>query len=54
MAGYALGCSHPDRFAARCSAAGMAVKELGNRYAAALPAALGGAWLLESANEEDL
>jgi hypothetical protein len=55
MAGYALSCSHPDRLAARCSAAGMAVKQLGARYAVALPAALGGAWLLESAgNEEDL
>ena len=55
LAGYALACSHPDRFAARCSAAGMAARELGNRYAVALPAALGGTWLLESvANEEDL
>jgi hypothetical protein len=55
LAGYALGCSHPDRVAARCSAAGMAVRELGARYAVGLPAALGGAWLLESAgNEEDL
>jgi hypothetical protein len=55
LAGYALACSHPDRLAARCSAAGMAVKALGARYAVGLPAALGGAWLLESAgNEEDL
>jgi hypothetical protein len=55
LAGYALACSHPDRLAARCSAAGMVVRELGARYAVGLPAALGGAWLLESAgNEEDL
>jgi hypothetical protein len=52
LAGYALACSHPDRLAARCSAAGMAVKQLGTRYAAALPAALGGAWLLEAAGED--
>jgi hypothetical protein len=55
LAGYALACSHPDRLAARCSAAGMAVRAIGERYAVGLPAALGGAWLLESAgNEEDL
>jgi hypothetical protein len=53
LAGYALACSHPDRLAARCSAAGMAVKQLGTRYAAVLPAALGGAWLLESAGKEE-
>src|SRR5688572_19062229 len=53
LAGYALGCSHPDRLAARCSAAGMAVRELGARYAVGLPAALGGAWLLESAGNEE-
>lgn len=53
LAGYALACSHPDRLAARCSAAGMAVRELGARYAIGLPAALGGAWLLESAGNEE-
>ena len=53
LAGYALACSHPDRLAARCSAAGMAVKALGARYAVGLPAALGGAWLLESAGNEE-
>jgi hypothetical protein len=53
LAGYALACSHPDRLAARCSAAGMAVRELGSRYVAVLPAALGGAWLLESAGKEE-
>jgi hypothetical protein len=53
LAGYALACSHPDRLAARCSKAGMAVRDLGGRYAVTLPAALGGAWLLESPKEED-
>jgi hypothetical protein len=53
LAGYALACSHPDRLAARCSAAGMAVRALGARYAIALPAALGGTWLLESAGKEE-
>ena len=53
LAGYALACSHPDRLAARCSAAGIAVRALGARYAIGLPAALGGAWLLESAGNEE-
>lgn len=51
LAGYALSCSDPEAFAARCSKAGM--KVAGN--VVTLPAALGGAWLLESAaKEEDL
>jgi len=51
LAGYALSCSDPEAFAARCSKAGMKVKG----RAVTLPAALGGAWLLESAaKEEDL
>lgn len=49
LAGYALGCRHPDRFAARLAEAGVAVRKRGARYAAALPSALGGAWLLEPA-----
>jgi glyoxalase-like protein len=53
LAGYALACSHPERVAARCSKAGMAVRELGGRYAVTLPAALGGAWLLESPGKEE-
>ena len=53
LAGYALACSHPNRLAARCRAAGMAVRELGERYAIGLPATLGGAWLLESAGNEE-
>ena len=45
LAGYQLACRHPQEFAARCSAAGIRVKQAGSRYAAALPAVLGGAWL---------
>lgn len=45
IAGYGLSCSDPKAFAARCRRAGLKVK--GN--AVALPAALGGTWLLESA-----
>jgi hypothetical protein len=44
FAGYALSCSDPQAFAARCSKAGLQVK--GN--AVRLPPALGGTWLLES------
>jgi hypothetical protein len=44
FAGYALSCSDPQAFAARCSKAGLKVK--GN--AVHLPPALGGTWLLES------
>jgi len=51
LAGYALGCEDPVAFAARCGKAGLKVKG----RVVALPAALGGAWLLESrAKEEDL
>ena len=50
IAGYALSCNDPEAFAKRCSKAGLKVR--GN--AVALPAALGGSWLLESpAKEED-
>lgn len=49
LAGYALSCSDPDALAARCSKAGMKVR--GN--AVALPAALGGSWLLESPGKEE-
>jgi len=44
LAGYALSCSDPEAFAARCSKAGLKVEG----DAVRLPAALGGAWLLES------
>jgi hypothetical protein len=49
LAGYALSCSDPKAFAARCRKAGLKVK--GN--AVILPAALGGSWLLESAGKEE-
>jgi len=49
LAGYALSCSEPDAFAARCSKAGLKVKG----RAVELPAALGGAWLLESSAKEE-
>ena len=42
IAGYSLRCSHPQTLAARCTAVGIAVKKIGGRYAAKLPAALGG------------
>ena len=45
LAGYQLACRQPQEFAARCSAAGIRVKRAGSRYAAALPAVLGGAWV---------
>jgi Glyoxalase-like domain len=50
IAGYALASSDPATFARRCSKAGLKVR--GN--VVALPAALGGTWLLESGKEEDL
>jgi hypothetical protein len=51
LAGYALSCSEPEQLAARCSKAGMTVRS----NVVTLPAALGGAWLLESpGKEEDL
>jgi hypothetical protein len=45
LAGYQLACRHPQEFAARCSAAGIRVKQVGSRYAAQLPAVLGGLWV---------
>lgn len=45
IAGYALGCSHPEKLAARCKDAGISVKRHGKRYSATLPKTLGGAWL---------
>jgi Glyoxalase-like domain len=44
LAGYALSCSDPDAFAARCSKAGLNV----SGRVVELPPALGGTWLLES------
>jgi len=46
IAGYGLGCRSPARLAERCAKAGAKVKRRGKRYAVALPAALGGTWLL--------
>src|SRR5438093_205737 len=42
IAGYSLRSSHPEKLAARCTAAGISVRKNGARYAAKLPAALGG------------
>jgi len=49
LAGYALSCSDPGAFAARCSKAGLKV----SGRTVTLPAALGGAWLLESRAKEE-
>ncbi|HEX9396079.1 MAG TPA: VOC family protein [Burkholderiales bacterium] len=43
LAGYQLGCSHPQALAARCRKAGIEVNKFGSRYVGILPAALGGA-----------
>jgi len=43
IAGYSLRSSHPEKLAARCKPAGIKVQKHGRRYAARLPAALGGA-----------
>ena len=40
--GYSLECRHPDRLAARCRGRGLEVRRFAGRYAASLPAALGG------------
>src|SRR5467141_2957544 len=46
LAGYALGCRHPEEFAARCSGAGLAVENATVGISVALPPQLGGRWLL--------
>jgi hypothetical protein len=46
LAGYALGCRHPEEFAARCSHAGLAVENATVGISVALPPQLGGIWLL--------
>ncbi len=46
LAGYALACRDAAASAARCAAAGLAVKRNGNSYAVALPPSLGGTWML--------
>jgi len=47
LAGYALRCRDPAAFATRCEAAGLPVRRGEGRFAVRLPAALGGAWILE-------
>jgi hypothetical protein len=44
LAGYGLACSHPEAFAARCSANGLSVRK-DAQYCVELPQALGGAWV---------
>ena len=51
LAGYALACKDPEALAARCRAAGAAVRRTGDFYAAVLPPALGGAWLFGTADK---
>jgi hypothetical protein len=46
LAGYGLGCRHPEGFAARCSRLGFAVHRSAAGHALALPASLGGVWLI--------
>jgi hypothetical protein len=46
IAGYRLGCRNPDAMARRCEKAGLKVREKGREYSVALPAALGGSWIL--------
>jgi hypothetical protein len=46
IAGYSLRCRHPQALAERCRKAGIAVQKHGKRYAAKLPASLGGVWLI--------
>jgi hypothetical protein len=51
LAGYALSCSDPQKFAEKCKESGLRV----SGSVVTLPGALGGTWLLESsAKEEDL
>src|SRR5258706_5631407 len=46
IAGYSLRCRHPQALAERCRKAGIAVPKHGKRYAAKLPAWIGGVWLI--------
>ncbi|MSQ54970.1 MAG: VOC family protein [Betaproteobacteria bacterium] len=47
IAGYALQCRDPAAFAARCTAAGLAVGPRGDRFCVQLPPSLGGAWMIQ-------
>jgi hypothetical protein len=51
LAGYALSCADPAALAARCRAVGAGISKTGELYAAVLPPALGGAWLLGAPRE---
>lgn len=46
LAGYALSCSHPEAFVARCSGLGLAVHETAAGHAVSLPPSLGSVWLV--------
>jgi Glyoxalase-like domain len=46
LAGYRLGCRHPEGFAARCTRLGFAVHKSAAGHAVLLPASLGGVWLI--------
>lgn len=46
LAGYRLGCRHPEAFAARCRSLGLAVHRSSAGHAVSLPASLGGVWLI--------
>jgi len=46
LAGYRLGCRHPEAFAARCTGLGLAVRKTAAGHAVLLPASLGGVWLI--------
>jgi glyoxalase-like protein len=46
LAGYRLGCRHPEGFTARCRSLGLAVHRSPAGHAVALPASLGGVWLI--------
>jgi hypothetical protein len=49
LAGYALACRDPQALAERCRSLGFAVRKSAAGHAIALPAALGGVWLLRAA-----
>ena len=46
LAGYALACRDPQALAERCGALGLAVRKSAAGHAIALPASLGGVWLV--------
>lgn len=46
IAGYRLGCRNAGRLAGHCRKAGLKVREKRGKYSVALPAALGGNWIL--------